>query len=395
MKPWVRTVILIVALLLAFGGAAAYPIIKHGTDLREAEWQWFETSKALLGWFAWVVWGLAFALPVGILVWTTFLADRRRPRMKVGTIAALTVGPRGIRPYLRDVPGVLRATALAFLIASLLRPVNIIADETSDDKGIDIVITVDLSESMNAVYDGEVSDLPTPPKLDDNEKLTRLETAKAVVKDFISRRRSDRIGVVVFGRQPYILAPPTVDYHLLTSLVSHLKTTVVDGSATAIGDALMTSVARLRKSEAQTKVIILLTDGDSNAGKVAPTKAAEIAKKNNCKVFPIQIGNGDEVEVKDGIDAYGNPTYRKDRFPVNPELLKKIAEATGGNFATANDTKELVDTMHSVLDQFDKTRFEDAGKSSYEDLFPVLLLPGVALVGLEILLRALLLRRFP
>lgn len=395
MKLWVRILIVCATLLVAIGGALAYPLLRHATDLQEAEWQTFEQTKALFGDFAFLLWGLAFLVPVLVLVWTTFFQDRRRPRLKVGTVAALAAGPRGIRPYLRDVPGVLRATALTFLIASLLRPVNIVADDTTDDKGIDIVITMDLSGSMRAIYDGAIEDVPGAPKPKNGEKLTRIETAKAVVKDFISRRRSDRIGVVVFGRTPFVLSPPTLDYHLLTSLVSKLGLNVADNSGTAIGDALMTSVARLRKSDAQTKVIILLTDGDNNAGKVAPAKAADIAKKNNCKVFAIQIGNGDDVEVQDGVDINGLPTYTKERFPVNPELLKQISETTGGSSYIANDSKELVDTMHTVLDQFDKTRFEDAGKTSYEDLFPILLLPGVALVGLEILLRALLLRRFP
>lgn len=395
MKLWVRLLILFGTLLLAVAGALAYPLIRHMTDLMEAEWQTLEQAKALFGDFAWLLLGLAFLVPVLVLVWTTFFQDRRRPRLKVGTVAALVAGPRGIRPYLRDVPGVLRATALTFLIASLLRPVNIVADDTTDDKGIDIVITMDLSGSMRAVYDGDIEDVPGAPKPKNGEKLTRIETAKAVVKDFISRRRSDRIGIVVFGRSPFVLSPPTLDYHLLTSLVSKLGLNVADNSATAIGDGLMASIARLRKSDAQTKVVILLTDGDSNAGKVAPDKAADIAKKNNVKVFPIQIGNGDDVEVQDGVDINGQPTYTKERFPVNPELLKRIADATGGSSYIANSSKELVDTMHTVLDQFDKTRFEDAGKTSYEDLFPILLLPGVALVGLEILLRALLLRRFP
>lgn len=397
MKLWVRLLILGISVLLAVGGALAYPLIRHFTDLREAEWQTLEQTKALFGDpIAFLLWGLAFLVPVLVLAWTTFFQDKRRPRIKVGTVAALTAGPRGLRPYLRDVPGVLRATALVFLIASLLRPVNIVADETADDKGIDIVITLDLSGSMRAVYDGAIEDVPGAPKPKHGEKLTRIETAKAVVKDFISRRRSDRIGVVVFGRSPFVLSPPTLDYHLLTSLVSKLGLHVADNSGTAIGDALMASIARLRKSDAQTKVVILLTDGDNNAGKVAPDKAADIGKKNNVKIFAIQVGNGDDVEVQDDeLDINGQPTYHKERFPVNPELLRRISETTGGSSYVANDTKELVDTMHTVLDQFDKTRFEDAGKTSYEDLFPILLLPGVALIGIEILLRALLLRRFP
>ncbi len=257
------------------------------------------------------------------------------------------------------------------------------------------MVVMDLSGSMRALLDGNAADVPGAPKLKQGERLSRIDTAKAVVRDFIGRRKSDRIGIVVFGRNTFVLSPLTFDYHLLTGLVSKLDLNVLDNSATAIGDALMAATARLRKSESQTKIIVLLTDGDNNAGKVAPEKAAEIAKKNNCKIFAIQIGNGDLVDVEDGTDPFGNPHYRQERFPVNPDLLKKIAEETGGKMYIATETKQLVDSMHEVLDQFDKTRFEDASSSSQEDLFPLLLLPGVALVGLDVLLRALLLRRFP
>jgi Ca-activated chloride channel family protein len=300
-----------------------------------------------------------------------------------------------LRPYLRDIPGVLRGAALAFLVAALCRPINIIADEKKSDTGIDIMVVMDLSGSMRAILDGDATQVPGAPKLKPGERLSRIDTAKAVVRDFIGRRKSDRIGIVVFAREAFVLSPLTFDYHLLTTLVSKLDLNVIDNSATAIGDALLAAEARLDKSESQTKVIILLTDGDNNAGKVAPEKAAEIAKKHNCKIFAIQIGNGDEVDVDEGPDPFGNPRYARERFPVNPELLKKISEDTGGKMYIATETKQLVDSMHNVLDQFDKTRFEDASRSSQEDLFPLLLIPGVILVGLDVLLRALLLRRFP
>ena len=381
MKLWVRILVIFFTLVITLGGAAAFSLITRGRSLSEAHWE--QPYHAL---------GL---LVVPLVLWFgTFGQDRRRPRLRIGTIAPLVRGPRGFRTYLRDVPGVLRASALVFLIGALCRPILETRDEKSEDKGIDIVVVMDLSGSMRAVLDGDPADLPGAPKLKPGQRLTRIETAKAVVGDFIGRRKSDRIGVVVFGKSAYILSPPTLDYHLLTQLVSKLTLKVIDDSGTAIGDAVMAATARLRRSEAQSKVIILLTDGDNNAGEVAPEKAAEIAKKQGCKVFAIQIGNGDQVDVEDGTDLLGNPRYVPQRFPVNPDLLKRMAEKTGGEMYIATDGKGLAKSVHSVLDQLEKTRFE-ASRSSFEDLFQLLLVPGVLLVGLDVLLRALLLRRFP
>jgi Ca-activated chloride channel family protein len=293
-----------------------------------------------------------------------------------------------------DLPYVLRAAALVFLVAAMCRPINVKKDERAEDKGIDIVLVMDLSGSMRAILDGNADDLPGAPDLDPKERLTRLDTAKIVVKDFVSRRKSDRIGVVVFARRPYILSPPTLDYGLLSRLVSKLSLRVIDDSGTGIGDALSTAVARMRNSDAQSKVIVLLTDGDNNAGEVSPMFAAQLAKDKSIKVYTVQIGNGAEAEVEAGVDAFGNKQYVQQRFPVNPELLRQIAEATEGEAFIATDGRALADSMHSILDRLEKTTFE-APRQSFQELFPWFLVPGVMLLGLEILIRVLLLRRFP
>jgi len=295
---------------------------------------------------------------------------------------------------LRDLPGVLRVLALGLLIAAMCRPVSVSEDEQSDEKGIDIIVVMDLSGSMRAILDADSSELPGRKKSKKKERLTRLETAKIVIKDFISRRETDRIGVVVFGKSAYVLSPPTLDYHLLSQMVGKMSLDVIDGGATAIGDAVTTAVARLRRSDAESKVVILLTDGDSNAGRVSPEYATRLANRVGCKVYTIQIGSGDEVEVEAGKDLYGNPRYVRHRFPVNPELLQGMAEKTGGNAYIATDAKALANSMHDVLDRLEKTRFE-ASIRSFRDLFPLLLFSGVALLALDALLRAWLLRRFP
>jgi Ca-activated chloride channel homolog len=392
MRLWGRIFTILGLFVATVAIAAAYPFITRGRSLLSAHW---ESPSFSLGSLEIPIYAAVGAVVVlVVLFFGTIGQDRRRPSLKIASVSPLARGPKGIRSYLRDVPGVLRASALVFLVGALCRPILETHDEKSDDKGIDIIVVMDLSGSMRAVLDGDPDDVPGAPKLKPGQRLTRIDTAKAVVEDFIGRRKSDRIGVVVFGKSAFVLSPPTLDYHLLSQLVSRLTLKVIDDSGTAIGDALMAATARLRRSEAQSKVIILLTDGDNNAGEVAPEKAAEIAKKQGCKVFAIQIGNGDQVDVEDGTDLFGNPRYVPQRFPVNPELLKRITETTGGQMYVATDLKQLANSMHSVLDQLEKTRFE-APRSSFEDLFQLLLIPGVILVGLDVLLRALLLRRFP
>ena len=357
--------------LLVLG--ALYPYLARGSAWWTVTWQH--------------PWALLLLLIVPA-VWAvgTFAEDRRVPRLRVGVVAPLAVGPRGLRAWLRDVPGSARAVALAFFCVALARPVNVLSDQKTDEKGIDIVVVLDVSNSMAAVMDADPSILPGAPRPQPGKRLTRLDTAKLVIEDFISRRKSDRIGAVVFGKSAYILSPPTLDYHLLTQLVDRVSLGVVDGYGTAIGDALGTAVARLRNSDAASKVVVLLTDGDSNAGSVAPEQAAQLAANIGAKVHTIQIGNGEEVDVYSGTDLFGQPVYRKERFPVNPALLKSIAEKTGAQAYVATDATALVSSMHAVLDALEKTRFE-ATSSSFEDLFPLLLIPGVALLALEALLR--------
>ncbi|AUX35849.1 MULTISPECIES: VWA domain-containing protein [Sorangium] len=376
-----RAALAIGATLVVAALACVYPYLARRDAWAGASWQapWF--LLALL------------AVPV-VWYWGIFAEDARRPRLRLGTVAPLASGPRGLRSHLRDLPGVLRAVALALLVLSMGRPVSVLREQRTDDKGIDIVVALDLSGSMRAILDAKASDLPGQPRLPRGKRLTRLDTAKLVLQDFIGRRKTDRLGVVVFGKAAYVLSPPTLDYHLLTQMVSQMTLNVIDGSATAIGDALGTAVARLRRSDAQSKVVILLTDGDSNAGAISPEYATHLATSLGVKVYTIQIGTDDEVEVEDGVDLFGQPRYVRHRFPVNPALLHEIAQKTGGESYVATDAKALADSMHDVLDRLEKTRFE-ASSAAYEDLFPFLLLPGVLLIGLDALLRAWLLRRFP
>lgn len=386
MKSLVRGFFIGAGVLAAFAVALLYPLVKGGEAWWAATWV---SPLWLVGVF--VVPYLVYRMTIG--------ADLRVPRVALSTVAPLTIGPRGWRTKLRDVPGALRGAAIVMGLLALARPQNVLRGEDAEERGIDMVVVLDLSGSMAAVMDAPAqSQAPSrnAPKVGDKpfHRATRLDTAKEVILDFIARRKTDRIGVVVFGRAAYILSPPTLDKTLLAALVGKMDLELIDGAGTAIGDAVGTGVARLRRSAARSKAIILLTDGDSNAGTIAPEYAAHLAQTQGVRVYTVQIGNGDDVEVLDGVDLFGYPRYSRRHYPVNPELLKKIAGETGGEAFVATDKKGLEQSMHAILDRLEKTRFE-AQAATMEDLFPLLLLPAVALMALEALVRLLLVRRFP
>jgi len=381
MNAWVRGVFVGFATVFAILLGCVYAAAARGEAWLHAQWGF--------------VWVLPALVLVPLVVWKATLGqDRRVPRLGLPTLTALVTGPRGWRARFRDLPGILRGAALVLGIAALARPQDVLRGENAEERGIDIVVVLDLSGSMRAVMDDPSQSKPTIGEDGRPRRATRLDVAKDVIADFVSRRKTDRIGVVVFGRAAFVLSPPTLDYGLLTQLVQKMDLDIIDGNGTAIGDAVGTAVARLRRSTARSKTVILLTDGDSNAGAIDPTYATHLAEAQGVKVYTVQIGNGDNVLVQEGVDLFGQPRYANAHFPVNPKLLKEMASATGGEAFIATDKRALEESMHAILNRLEKTRFE-AQAATMEDLFPFLLIPAVVLIGLESLLRILLLRRFP
>ena len=387
-----RILTILIGTLAFVAMALVYPAVMRGDAWLTSIW-----TVPVLAWLPrearfWVLLGTIIVVCSLVLWRMTLAADTRTPRLRISTVAPLVTGPRGFRTKLRDLPGMLRAAALVLAILALGRPQNVLRGENSDEKGIDIVLVLDLSGSMRALMDADSA--PGRAANGQVQRLTRLDTAKEVILDFVARRKNDRIGVVVFGRAAYILSPPTLDKSLLASLVSKMDLGLIDGNGTAIGDAVGTGVARLRRSNARSKAIILLTDGDSNAGSIAPDYAAHLAQTQAVKVYTVQIGNGDDVDVQDGTDIFGQPRFVREHFPVNPDLLKRMASTTGGDSFVANDKKGLEQSMHQILDKLEKTRFESQ-VATMEDLFPYLLVPAVVLLALEVLVRMFIVRRFP
>lgn len=365
MKRTMRIVAMVFGLVLTLAAALAYAIVTLGPEIAALRWD-----------RPWWLLGL-LAVPV-VLLFGTFGDENRVPRLLVGSAIVARRAAVGLRARLRDVPGVLRAAAVALIVLALARPQSIAAAETDERRGIDVMMVLDLSLSMRA------SDL----------KPTRLAAAKVVTQEFIERRQDDRLGAVVFGRDAFLLSAPTFDHVRLAQLIGKMELGVVNGGGTAIGDGLATALAKLRHSKASTRVIVLLTDGDNNAGSMSPEYATGLAKELGVKIFTIQMGNGEPVEVEVDRDFYGRPITERVSFPVQPEVLKKIANDTGGEFWISTDTDQLRSSMHQILDRLTKTKFE-AASGDVVERFPLVLAPAVALVLIEALVRAIVLRRFP
>ncbi len=340
-------------------------------------------------------WSLAGLLLVPLVLWRALVVEETaRPALRLPSVFALVRGPRGWRSRLDPFMPVLRAAALTLGVVAFAGPELVMAERQDDERGIDIAFVLDLSGSMRAVLEDGGSEGRKPGAAQYAHRSTRLDVAKEVILEFIGRRKTDRMGVIVFGKAAYVLCPLTLDYTLLSHLVRQMALELIDGNGTAIGDALGTGVARLRKSQAKSKVVVLLTDGDSNAGSLAPEAATSLAKGQGVHVYTVQIGSDDEVDVQDGTDLFGQPRYTRAHFPVNPELLRQIASSTGGESFVATDRRALEASMHAILDRLEKTSFQ-ASVARVEELFPRLLIPAVLLLLLDVLLRVLVLRRAP
>jgi Ca-activated chloride channel homolog len=403
---FIRGVLVALGTVAAIALALIMPALARGEAWRSARWTTWPGPLAdhpstadALGWLARAGWCVALGaslLAVPYIVWRMTLgADARVPHMGMPAIAPMLLGPRGWRAPLRDLPGMLRGAALVLAALALGRPQSVLHGDTQEEKGIDIVLVLDLSGSMAAVMDAAQSDLAASQAARGaHHRQTRIDVAKDVLVDFVRRRRTDRIGVVVFAKQAFVLSPPTLDYGLITELVSRIELGVIDGNRTAIGDAVGTAVARMRRSDARSKAVVLLTDGDSNEGVISPEYSAHLAQKEGVRIYTVQIGNGDEVDVQTGTDLFGQPVYQRQRFPVNPELLRKMAHDTDGEAFIATDKAALEQSMHAILNRLEKTKFE-AQATTMEDLFPFLLVPAAVLVAIEAMVRLVLVRRFP
>lgn len=274
--------------------------------------------------------------------------------------------------------------ALVLVVFALARPqmANSKSKRTMD--GLDIVIVLDVSDSM---------------LIEDMKPLNRLESAKQTIGEFIKKRSSDRIGVVIFAGEAFTLVPPTLDYQLILDRVSEIQTAaeakIKDG--TAIGVALAAGAARLKDSQAKSRVMIFLTDGENNSGVIDPETGLEVVKGYGIKAYTIGLGRNGPTRLPIYMkDVFGNKTKRYQNFEstVNDELLKQIADVTGGRYFRATKEDSL-DGVFNEINKLETTKIEETKYTLYHEYFHYFLFPALILFLFSHLMSITWLRRGP
>ncbi|MDR1985014.1 MAG: VWA domain-containing protein [Prevotellaceae bacterium] len=311
-----------------------------------------------------------------ITAWYIFKVLRKKTSLQISTTAAFMHVRKGLRYYLQHLPFVLTCLAMAAIIVAAARPRSATKQETIDTEGIDIVITLDVSTSMLAR----------------DFKPDRIEAAKQIAIQFISERVSDRIGLVVFAGESFTQCPLTTDKATLINLINEIHAGMItDG--TAIGNGLATAVARLKDSNAKSRVIILLTDGVNTAGEISPNMAAEMAEQYKLRVYTIGVGT-------EGMAPYPVPTIfgttQIQNLPVeiDEELLKSISNKTDGKYFRATSNTKLQE-IYTEINEMEKTKTSIDSFNVYKEEYLPFALLGLGLLLLVILLRLFILRILP
>ncbi len=269
------------------------------------------------------------------------------------------------------------AVIFGLFIMSLARPQAVSREKDYETKGVDIIISMDISGSMLA---------------EDFKPENRMLVAKEEAKKFIRGRENDRIGLVVFAREAFTQCPLTLDYDILLNLVDEIQIGMIQ-DGTAIGMGIATAVNRLRESDARSKVVILITDGENNAGKIDPVTAAELARTFGIKIYTIGVGKGGLVPFPINDPLFGK-RYVQARVDVDEFLLKRVADITGGIFFRARDPQSLTE-VYQKINELEKTEVKVHEYRSYDELFPYFLIPALLLLTAEILLKNSVLMRIP
>jgi Ca-activated chloride channel family protein len=299
----------------------------------------------------------------------------RRPHMRVSTSVPWMAGGRSLMGIVRHVPFGLRISALALIVVAIARPRSSQEMERVDTEGIDIILAMDVSTSMLA------RDF-TPD---------RINASKDIAIEFISQRPSDRMGIVVFAGESFTQCPLTTDRATLINMMKEVQTDLIE-DGTAIGNGLATAVARMKDSDAKSRVVILLTDGVNNRGEITPQMAAEIAKTYGIRVYTIGVG-------ANGMAPYPVMTpwgveVQNVKVEIDEDLLSEIADATGGRYFRATDNTKLAE-IYSEINKMEKARTTVDSFPVYKELFGTYALLALLALLLELLFNWFVIRRLP
>ncbi len=325
-------------------------------------------------------WALLLLLAIPLLWWLQ-RRQAREANVRFSTLTVLRGIPHAGARRWRWVLHALRAAILVLLSVAMSRPQLGKAESKFTGEGIDIVLAVDISGSMLA----EDFNLGS-------QRVNRLEIVKHVVKDFIGKRAGDRFALVLFGARPYTQCPLTLDHGWLLQNLERAEIGMIE-DGTAVGSALATASGRLEHSDAKSKVVILLTDGQNNAGKISPITAADAAKALGIKVYTIGAGTRGMAPYP-GRDLFGNKVYQPVQVDIDEDTLKKIAQKTGGRYFRATDTQSL-EEVYAEIDALERTTFTAPRFLDYYEFYPWLILPALALLIAEVGLGHTRLRKLP
>jgi len=308
--------------------------------------------------------------------WYFLQYKNRYPTLKMPSLDAVK-GVSSWRGKLRAILPILRALTFILFVIALARPQLTLQEQEIKADGIDIALVMDLSSSMLA----------------QDFKPDRLEVSKQVASDFIDKRMHDRISLAVFAGEAFTQCPLTTDHKVLKEFLAGLKCGILE-DGTAIGMGLATAVNRLKDSEAKSKVVILLTDGDNNAGYIQPMTAAEIAKEFEVKVYTIGVGSRGKALTPVSRNSNGQYIFGLANVQIDEELLTEIAQSTKGKYFRATDEQSL-ENIYNDIDQLEKTEIEITTIKRYSEEFHRFVLLGLIFLFLEFLLRYTLLRTLP
>ena len=317
---------------------------------------------------------LLLVLPV-MVYFHFFREDRRVPDFRFPSVAHLKGLAPSWRVRLRHLPFFLRFLAVVLIIVVLARPQTFDAETKRKVEGIDIVLCMDLSTSMLA----------------EDLKPNRVEAAKQVAQEFVRGRTTDRIGIVPFQAVSWTQCPLTTDYSIVVSLLGDLRTGMVE-DGTAIGMALATSINRLRESEAKSKVIILLTDGQNNRGELDPVTAAQAAQALGIRVYTIGVGTRGFAPYP--IETVFGKRYQNVPVTIDEDMMKQIADLTGGKYYRATDEKVLRQ-IYQEIDKLERTKIDVEEYRRVAEAFSPWLLGALAALAVELILSLTGLRRLP
>ncbi|WP_452230433.1 MULTISPECIES: vWA domain-containing protein [unclassified Lacinutrix] len=319
---------------------------------------------------------LFLLLPLALL-WYVFKHKKQTAELKISSLKGFKVTSSWL-PKLRHLLFGLRLVAIAAIITALARPRTVdVSTKTKTTRGIDIVMAIDVSASMLA------KDL----------RPNRLEALKEVASQFIAGRPNDRIGLVEYAGESYTKTPITSDKAIVLRSLNEIKYNTIIEGGTAIGMGLATSVNRLKDSKAKSKVIILLTDGVNNSGFIDPKIASELAVEYGIKVYTIGLGTNGMALSPYQINPNGTFQYARVQVEIDEDLLKEIADATGGKYFRATNNKKLAE-IYDEINKLEKTEIEEFKFYNYEEKYRSLVLLAGLFLAIELLLRFTIFRSF-